>query len=270
MPVTRRNYCLRTLTDAPVTPAAPQPVARLVCLPHSGGTAAAYAPWAASLRPDIELLAVQYPGHGDRFGEPAPDDVRTLSAELDAELSRLDPLPTFLFGHSLGALVAYESALALAADGRPLHGLLVSGCLPPSRQGGGRTHLCPDEELWSVVCRMGGVDPEIADNPDLAQVLLPVLRADITAHERYRPAARATPLRCPVRCHHGAQDPLVDGTGLAGWDAVGTGTFSLLERPGGHFHPFRDPAGLVAEILAFIDAALDFSDSRTRSQPWPT
>ncbi|GAA1926079.1 thioesterase II family protein [Streptantibioticus ferralitis] len=255
---TRRDHCLRTLAQAPA------PTARLVCLPHSGGTMVGYGTWATGLPPTIELLAAQYPGHGDRFSEPLSADVRALSSELASELLRLRPLPTVLFGHSLGALVAYETALTLSALGRPPSGLLASSCPPPGTAGRVCAELLSDGELWSLICSLGDVDAAVADDSELAEALLPVLRADITAHEHYRPEPGAIPLSCPVRCYHGVHDPLVDGDVLAGWASVTTGPFSLLEREGHHFHPFQDAEPLLADVVAALDTALD-TDSLTRS-----
>lgn len=249
-----RDHCLRTLAQAPA------PTARLVCLPHSGGTTADYGPWVTALPSAVELLAAQYPGHGDRFGEPLSVEVRALSSELASELLHLRPLPTVLFGHSLGALVAYETALTLSSLNCPPSGLLASSCPPPGTAGRVLAGPLSDGELWSLTRSLGRADFAVADDPELAQALLPVLRADITAHEHYQPESPATPLSCPVRCYHGAQDPLVDGALLAGWASVTTGPFSLLERDGHHFHPFQDAEGLLTDILAFLD-----TDSMTRS-----
>lgn len=255
---TRRDHCLRTLVQAPT------PIARIVCLPHSGGTAAGYGAWAAGIPATVELLAAQYPGHGDRFAEPLSTDVRALSSELSSELLRLPPLPTVLFGHSLGALVAYETALTLGTLGRAPRGLLASSCPAPGAQGRIRARGLSDGELWSLIGSLGGIDPAVAHEPELVEVLLPVLRADITAHEGYRPEPGAAPLSCPVRCYHGIRDPLVDATLLAGWASVTTGSFSLLEREGHHFHPFQNAEHLLADITGFLDSTLH-PDSLTRS-----
>jgi surfactin synthase thioesterase subunit len=216
--------------------------------------------WATGLPSAIELLAAQYPGHGDRYSEPLSTEVRALSSELASELLRLRPLPTVLFGHSLGALVAYETALTLSALGCPPSGLLVSSCPPPGTVGRVLAETLSDRELWSLTRSLGRGDPVVADDAELAEALLPALRADITAHEHYRPESPATPLSCPVRCYHGAQDPLVDGALLADWASVTTGPFSLLEREGHHFHPFQYTERLLTDILAFLD-----TDPMTRS-----
>ncbi|AOR32307.1 hypothetical protein BFF78_15635 [Streptomyces fodineus] len=240
--VSPRHSWLRTLTDEQV------PARRLVCFPHSGGTAESYAPWIPRIRPGTELLAVQYPGRADRFGEPPASGVREMSGRVADELAGLEPVPCVLFGHSLGALVAYETAVRLSAAGRAPESLTVSGSPPPRRAGTGRMHLASDADLWAQVCALGGMPPQVADDEELAGILLPALRADIAAHETYRPAPGTGPLTCPVRCYHGIGDPLVDDAHLPEWAEATTGPFTLTRRAGSHFHTFADPESLAQEI----------------------
>ncbi|OIK05293.1 thioesterase II family protein [Streptomyces monashensis] len=202
---------VRTLT------AVEDPLVRLVCFPHSGGSATAFRGWAAALPPGAELVAVQYPGRGDRFAGPLVDDVAETAGRAVAELIRLPSLDQVLFGHGLGALVAYETAMLLRAVGREPLRLCVSACLPPG-------HL-KDLDVH------------------------PTLRSDLRAHARYRPGAGTTPLACPLTCYHGAGDPLVDGKRMTGWAGVTSGAFTPGVRPGGHIHVPTDVAGLVSDVL---------------------
>ncbi|MEV5126662.1 alpha/beta fold hydrolase [Streptomyces decoyicus] len=238
--------------------AAARPLARLVCFPHSGGSTASYVHWAAALPPAVELLAVQYPGRGDRFAEE-PGSVRLMAAAVAAELAGTSgnitaPAPLALFGHSLGALVAYETALALRDAGREPAHLLVSGSAAPHDVRGGGLHLAEDTELWETVTGLGGFEAEVADDAELRDLLLPTLRADLTANETYRPHPAAGLLSCPVRCYFGRRDPLVDGARLAGWGYVTDGPFTLIPRPGGHFYADdgTGTAGLVPDVLAAL------------------
>jgi len=233
----------------------PRPAARLVCFPHAGGSAASYAGFATELPTRAELAVVQYPGRGDRFTEPPVEDVREMAAQASAELLALEPAPLVLFGHSLGALVAYETALALQRSGVRVEQLVFSASPPPRLAGGGDTHLRDDDELWSIVCGFGGVDPEIAADADLRSVLLPILRSDVTANELYVPPPKAPSLGSPVICYHGIGDPLVNESELVGWGEVSTGPFSLRRRAGGHFHVFAEVDELIDDI--FADLSLD-------------
>ncbi|MFD7305503.1 thioesterase II family protein [Streptomyces pharetrae] len=228
------------------------PAGRLVCFPHSGGTAAAYRAWPPALPGNWELLAVQYPGHADRFAEAPANSVAEMASAVAGELLRGDPVPCSLFGHSLGALVAYETARVLQDHGRPAHRLFVSGAPAPWRAGGGTTHRATDDELWAVLRELGGIDPAVADDPELRELLLPVVRADITLNETYRPAPHPEPLRCPVRCYYNTEDPLVDEERVAGWAEAGTGRFSVRPQPGGHFRLLSDPAELITDLVAAL------------------
>lgn len=247
---TRPQPWVRCLNSAPLG------AERLVCFPHSGGSAQIYAPWATPLGSGVQLMAVQYPGRGDRFAETPVESVREMSSFAAAELSRLTPAPFALFGHSLGALVAYETALLLQDTGMPPLCLLVSSAASPRHAGGGTTHLASDSELWSSVRRLGGIEPEIMDNDELVDMLLPVLRADISAHESYLMRPGSTPLSCPVRCYYGVDDPLVDDAQLPGWSEISTGPFTLCGRDGGHFHLTVKADDLVDNILTVMEGEL--------------
>ncbi|MEU7010152.1 alpha/beta fold hydrolase [Streptomyces sp. NPDC046332] len=227
-----------------------RPVRRLVCFPHSGGSATTFRDWSSAVPGDCELLAVQYPGHADRIAEEPASSVAEIAAHVVTELLDLDPVPCALFGHSLGALVAYETARGLQDRARPVRNLFVSGAPAPGRAGGGTTHLATDDDLWSGLRDLGGIDPVVAEDAELRELLLPVVRADITLNETYRADPQAEPLDCWIRCYRTTEDPLVDGERLAAWAEVGTGRFSARTWPGGHFGLVADPDELIADLVA--------------------
>jgi pyochelin biosynthetic protein PchC len=241
-----------------------RPAARLVCFPHSGGSATSYTAWASLVPADVQLLAVQYAGRGDRLAESPSGSIGEMSGRIAAELLRLDRevpfrahVPLGLFGHSLGAVIAYETALTLRGRGRPPAGLFVSGSAAPGARRSPLTHRTTDAELWSAVCALGGVDPAIAENPDLRDLVLPALRADVRAGERYRPAPGTPPLSCPIRCYHSPEDPLTRDADMAAWAARTTGDFTLRERPGGHFHLWKDAHELVEDLVSALSGRHD-------------
>lgn len=225
------------------------PAVRLVCFPHSGGSATAFSHWANAMPPGVELVAVQYPGRGDRFVEELVDDVAEMAGHVLAELLRLPRSNNVLFGHSLGAVVAYETARLLRDMGEEPSKLCASACLPPGHMMNGDVHSAPDDEFWATLCALGGIDPGIAGNEELRELLLPTLRSDLRAHATYQPCSGTKPLSCPLSCYHGVGDPLVDETQLKGWAAVTTGEFTLKVRAGGHFHVTTDVAGLLSDVL---------------------
>ncbi|MFJ2743759.1 thioesterase II family protein [Streptomyces sp. NPDC087440] len=242
LPLSDRGW-LRSLNQSD------RPAHRLVCFPHSGGTASVYRAWSAALPADGELLGVQYPGRLERMDEEPADSVAQMAACVAADLLRRAPLPCFLFGHSLGALVAYETALLLEAAGHPVDTLVVSGAPAPWLAGGGSTHRLPDDELWDLLGELGGIDPRLGDDRELRALLLPVLRADIRLNETYRASPHAEPLTCTLRALHHTGDPLVDAARTGAWARATTGAFGLRSGPGGHFDLPAD-VGALAEALS--------------------
>lgn len=229
----------------------------LVCCPHSGGWADSFAPWREPVRAlndaagpyGVELLAVQYPGHGDRGSEEPAADVKSMAAAISSELAGLAPARTLLFGHSFGAMVAYETARRMEAAGAPPAVLAVSGARAPGDPAAPRGEAgLPDAQLWRRVTELGGIDPLLADDPELRDLVLPALRADIAAHERYA-AAPAGTVGTGIRCYLGADDPLAPEDAGAGWAARTTGGLVVRVRGGGHFHHVERPRELLADLL---------------------
>ncbi|MEZ0090833.1 thioesterase II family protein [Streptacidiphilus sp. EB129] len=225
---------------------------RLVCLPHAGGSASFYFPVSAALSPRTEVLAVQYPGRQDRYTEPVIDDIGLLADRVARELLPLTDRPLALFGHSMGALVAFETALRLERAGhRPSH-LFVSGRRSASAQNSARLHRLDDEGLLAEVRKLSGTDPRALADDELMRLVLPALRADYRAVELYRGDLEAL-LQCPVTVLTGDDDPRVTIEEAHDWERHTSGDFDVRVFPGGHFY-LTDRA---AEVLAVIREALD-------------
>lgn len=216
---------------------------RLVCFPRAGGGTLAYRPWMATLAPDVDVLPVVLPGRDSRYREQSCTDVTQLARAAADGLRPIlfdeeHPVPYAFFGHSLGGVLAYETARVLSAEHPPPALLIVSGSAPPHRAAAvGRTcHTLPDEEFLTEVGRLGGVPRSALDEPELIRVMLPVLRADFTAAETYVQAAGA-PLDCPVAVYAGDTDSSVPRAQLTEWDRV-TSVRPVRHRvfPGDHFY----------------------------------
>jgi medium-chain acyl-[acyl-carrier-protein] hydrolase len=221
---------------------------RLICFPHAGAGAAAYADWAALLPPEIELIAVQLPGRQNRIAEEPFRETRPLVNVLRHALRPVLDRPFAFFGHSCGGALAYEVAAALRS--RRLRGperLFLSAQPAPDVTGLRRLHDLPDDEFRAEVLALGGVDAEIAADDDVMDALLPLLRADFGLWERHVPAP-ADPLDCPITVLCGESDPRAPLAGVDRWRAYTAAGFDTRIYPGGHFY-FHERA---AEVVAFI------------------
>jgi pyochelin biosynthesis protein PchC len=226
---------------------------RLVCLPHAGGSAVFYRDWARLLPPDLEVVAVQYPGRAERLAEPAVADIAGLCAGVVGEIAELGDRRLALFGHSMGAVVAFEVARALAREGgkEPVR-LFVSGQHAPHIEHSDTVHLAGDAGLRAELRRLGWTPEEVLANDGVMALVLPSVLADYTAIETYR-YQPGPPLACPITSLVADADPDVTQAEAGAWREHTTGEFDLVTLPGDHFYlvPERERVlSLIAEALS--------------------
>jgi pyochelin biosynthesis protein PchC len=234
----------------------PSPAAgiQIVCFPHAGGSARFFRTWFDHLPPTVGLLAVQYPGRDDRINEEFASHVGLLAGQIVRALDQVTGPRLALFGHSLGAVVAYEVARRLeAGSASGPAALFVSGRPGPSHQREQNLHLADDEALWADVRRLRGTPDPLLDNPELRHLLAPALRADYRLSETYRPVAGPL-LRCPVIACLGSSDPEVTPTEASSWSEVTRGAFSLRVFSGDHFYLLPRAAEVTAMMLSQLAA----------------
>ncbi|RII13402.1 Linear gramicidin dehydrogenase LgrE [Streptomyces sp. YIM 130001] len=227
----------------PARPRAP----RLLCVPHAGGSAGFYLPFSDALSPELNVLAVQYPGRQDRRREPAARSIAPLADALFGLLDPEDTTPLALFGHSMGAVVAFELARRLEADGRPVSLLVASARRGPFLPPGPSFHHLGDAAILAEVERLNGADGLPPEHPGLLKLALPALRADFQAVETYR-AAPAPLLTCPVIAMTGVDDPRVPPADARAWSAVTTAPVTLSVHPGGHFYLLARVPEIATEL----------------------
>ncbi|MGH3165518.1 MAG: thioesterase II family protein [Trebonia sp.] len=223
---------------------APPGTIRLVCLPHAGGSASFYRPLATAMSRSATVLAVQYPGRQDRRHEALADTIEQLAEQVALALRPLTAEPLALFGHSMGAIVAFEVAQRMRHAGYPAPvRLFVSGRRAPSRHRNEQVHCLPDGELIAELRLLGGPNSELLTVPEFTEMVLPAVRGDYRAIESYR-YRTGPPLDCPVTVLVGDRDPLVTIDEARSWERHTTQITDLHVFPGGHF--------FVAEQLATV------------------
>ncbi|MFF3941708.1 thioesterase II family protein [Streptomyces phaeofaciens] len=227
---------------------------RLICFPHAGGSAVFYRDWHRLASPAVEVHAVQYPGRADRLRDPLIGDARRLAETVTRELRPLLDRPVALFGHSMGSLIAYETARLLTAAGTPPVHLFVSGGSAAHDPGRlvDRVAQAPEEVLVAKLRLLGGTETEALANAELRSLVLPYLRNDFAVVESYRHLPGPA-LTVPVTAFAGAEDPVVRPEGVARWAELTSGDFTCHVLPGGHFFPVYEQATVWAHMHAELD-----------------
>jgi surfactin synthase thioesterase subunit len=227
---------------------APRPHAavRLVCFPHAGGSASVYRPW-QRMSPAIEVHAVQYPGRADRINDDIVDDATTMVHLLLPELIPLFDRPVALFGHSVGALVAYEAARTLEARRTPPVHLFVSGSPSADDRARPRFSALDDHALVGELAAMGGTETELLNDPEIRNLVLPYVRGDLRLADDYRHEPYP-PLSAPITSLLGDADPLVTPEQAARWAKLTSGPFDQRVLPGDHFYLISAQGDVIAEI----------------------
>ncbi|MFF7705568.1 thioesterase II family protein [Streptomyces lydicus] len=223
----------------------PAPAFRLVCLPHAGGAASSFREWGAQLPDSVELSAVQYPGREDRVNEPFATGIPELAGSIALALRPLADCPLVLFGHGLGALVAYEVARVLqAAYGVHIDHLVVSGRRAPSLAVPGVVHKRPDQAVIDEISRLSGTSAELLRDYAFRRFFLAAIRSDFRLAETYR-AEPGPKLTCPLTSVIGCDDIEVDAFQASCWSDHTTGPFTFRSLPGGHFYLLQDQEAVL-------------------------
>ncbi|MEU9124693.1 alpha/beta fold hydrolase [Streptomyces sp. NPDC048506] len=224
------------------------PAVRLVCFPHAGGSATSFLPFVRTLPDQVEVLAVQYPGRQDRRSDPLIDTVEGLVEPLVEVLEGHGDRPLVLFGHSMGATVAYEVARVLQQRGAGPAALVVSGRRAPTTNRPMTVHLYDDDRLLAELRSLDGTDESLLADPELLQLVLPAIRNDYRAVGTYshRPGAR---LDCPLTVFTGADDPNVTAAEAAAWGDVAAAGARVHTFPGGHFFLYQQAVEVSATLV---------------------
>ncbi|HEY4940170.1 MAG TPA: alpha/beta fold hydrolase [Rhizomicrobium sp.] len=237
----------------------PRPNARirLLCFHHAGGGAFGYRDWAACLNAEVELVAVQLPGRENRFSEPPCGSVDEILDALAPILGAQLGVDYAIFGHSLGATLAYLLARRIARTREmpaPTR-LIVSGAAPPIRR-------CPDDpvrppltdvELVERLRQFGGTPEVVLDNAAMMAAFLPTMRADFELVASCAPIEERR-LDVPITALRGDEDKAVDPEAFARWTALSSHPSQVHLLPGGHFY-FRTAPAATFDVLNTVLAA---------------
>jgi medium-chain acyl-[acyl-carrier-protein] hydrolase len=209
---------------------------RLLAIPYAGGGASLYRGWAARM-PSVAVVPVQLPGRESRITETPFTRIEPLVASLADAVDGMLDAPYVLFGHSMGARIAFELARELRRRGQPDPlALVVSGCKAPhiARVPNPSVASLPEHLFVQMLRRMKGTPPEVFDDPELLAALLPALRADFMLIDQYDYQDERA-LTCPIRVFGGTEDSDARESDLLAWQSHTMSSFRLRLLPGGHF-----------------------------------
>ncbi len=237
--------------------------------------------WKHDLPPFVELCPILLPGREARLSEPLCINSMHLMEQIIRSLTMRIDRPYAIFGHSMGALLAFELARSLRSHGlREPDYLFLSGRNAPQHRHEQQSihHLPTDLLLAELHRRYGGLPHEILSDPQMLEIFLPILRADLTLLETHR-YREQLPLDCPVMAFAGVHDRNVSNEGLAAWSQLTTASFEAQRFGGDHFYLSGEGRAplleRISETLAVVHrAALDelqssVSEEDGRSRPTP-
>lgn len=232
---------------------------RLFCFPYAGAGSSLFNIWSTWLPPEVELHLVHLPGRDARIREGLYRQLQPLIEPLTQGLLPHLDKPFAFFGHSMGSLLCFEVARELRRRGlpQPVH-LFVSGRQPPHLPDPGpNLHSLPHDEFLKTTQELYGALPEIIlQDPEMVDLFMSIMRADITMIETYTYEPEAA-FDCPITVYGGVQDPSVDEDRLAAWKHQTTASFNLKMFPGEHFFIQTARAdvlkGLRAELATIMN-----------------
>ncbi|MGA3253907.1 MAG: thioesterase domain-containing protein [Mycobacterium sp.] len=221
-----------------------------VVFPHAGAAAASYRTLATALAAGGDTFIVQYPQRADRLRDPAPETVHELARGLFEAGPWRRVAPLRLFGHSMGAVVAFEFARIAEAHGAAVQKLWVSAGPAPCAVAGMPELPTSDDGLLADIADLGGTDPELLADEEFVELLTTAARADYQAFNRYDrgPDVR---IRADTHVLGGRHDHRVDVEALRLWEHHTAGAFALSFYDGGHFYVYEHIDAIAAQVNAW-------------------
>lgn len=231
---------------------------RLFCFPHAGGGAHIYHSWTDDLPSRIEVCGLQLPGRENRSHEPPFTDIFKLTREIAKAIKPLSDKSYAFYGHSMGALIAYEVTRILAREQDKLPAFLFIGArraphIPTRKQH--QVHTLDDRSIIQVVRQLEGTSSKIISDERVIDYFLPVIRADFALFEKYCYIPEE-PIACPIIAFGGTLDKECSKEDIALWRQHTKGYFDMHLLSGGHFFHQHQRQNLLRIIASYLECFL--------------
>jgi surfactin synthase thioesterase subunit len=224
-------------------------VIHLFCIPYAGGSAAVYRDWQNQAPRWLEIHPIELPGRGRLSSVALPQSIPQLAQQITSSLDAEGDAPFALFGHSMGAAIAYEVARNLEIRGsKLLRRLIVSGARAPflPRMSSGTSDLT-DLEFLDLLRDLNGTPPDVLDDAELMEVLLPIIRSDFAISEKYFLKKKHV-LQIPITVLAGDGDPYISVDDAEAWGKLTVAPLRIVRFPGDHFFIASDEASVIAAV----------------------
>ncbi len=235
---------------------------KMYCLPYAGGSAQIYSKWTDALSEYVQVIPLEYSGHGMRMDQPLIDDIKGIAADLVPET---EP-DSILLGYSLGSAVAVEMAHQLSQEGKKPRALILAGQRPP--------HLIhrdkhidfgtPHEAMESII-KMGQIPSDVLRDSEYYSIVERMVYADLTAYKKYSIGYRTDALDIPIWVFYGAEDEDTPDADMAEFARCTTDDCTLIKLEGGHFFGFEGFSTFAEKLKSALREALD--DTRGKELP---
>ncbi|AIQ49405.1 hypothetical protein R70723_28635 [Paenibacillus sp. FSL R7-0273] len=225
---------------------------KLFCLPYAGGSASVYSQWSSKLSGIAEVIPVELAGRGRRMPEPPYLSLEEAVEDITSIImQQLSGDPYAVFGHSLGAILAYETIYQLKSRGvkEPDAAFFSGRSAPHVRAKDDRiVHLLADEEFISHLMELGGTPPQFFENTELMNLFLPIIRSDFRLSETYIFKEKSSKLGCDVNIFYGNQDDTLSGA-IGEWDQVTEKDCKYAEFDGDHFFIHSQSQSVIKALI---------------------
>lgn len=235
----------------------PQAAIRLLCFHHAGGAALAYRSWVDRMPAFVDVCPVQLPGRSTRMNEEPGRNVDVMVASLLRAIEPLLDRPLALFGHSMGATLAFAAAQVLERKQAQVVHLFAAGRRAPIPEYKTDLHRLTDAGLEAYLRQLGGTPDIVFQEPDLRANVFSLLRADFEMNDRFTAVGRLQ--NVPICAMGGNQDEHVPVAALDHWRGLTDVGFNRHLFQGGHFFVRDEETAVIQHVSSTLAASVEYS-----------